>query len=247
MFGIQRFQLARRSWFRYLLAVLLGASGALQPGQVAQAAPETTIVLTLDQRAARVDGSTVTLDTAPLLDAGTSRTFVPVRFIGETLGAYIGWNAEDQEVTYLTGDTRISLWIGREEAEVNGRAVPLDAAPYIDANNRTLVPVRFVSEQMGAVVDFDGASSTITIKAPWVSRVILIQDFTFTPATLEIKPGTRVTWVNLDDTTHNIVGPNMESPFLEVGDAFSYTFSQAGTFTYVCTFHHGMTGTIQVR
>lgn len=237
----------RRSLVPYLVALLFGVSGTLVAAPVAHAVAATTIVLTINQRQALVNGDSVTVDTAPVLDTAAGRTFVPVRFIGETLGAYVGWNAGEQKVTYLVGETRINLWIGRKSAQVNGQTVPLDAAPYVDANARTLVPVRFVSEQMGASVGWDGPTQAITIAAPWVGRLVTIQNHAFTPATLEVAVGTRVTWVNLDDTTHDVSGSTLASPDLERGQAYAHTFSQAGVFDYGCTFHEEMSGTIQVR
>lgn len=237
----------RRALLHGVIAVLASVVGAFLLGQAAQASPATTIMLTIDQRQALVNGEAVTLDTAPVLDRATGRTFVPVRFIGETLGAYIGWSGAEQKVTYLTGDTRISLWIGRQSAEVDGREVALDAAPYIDANGRTLVPVRFVSEQMGAQVTWDGGARAVTVAAPWVGRLITIQDHTFTIANLDVAAGTRVTWVNLDSSTHNVYNSGFESPDLEEGQAYSHTFSEAGVFTYDCLYHDNMTATVSVH
>lgn len=213
----------------------------------AQAAPSTTIVLTLGQQRAAVNGETVALDTAPVLDPASSRTFVPVRFVGEALGAYIGWEQAAQRVTYLAGDSRIQLTIGQKTAQVNGRAVTLDAAPYIDPNGRTLVPVRFVSEQLGATVGWDAATKAVTITAPWVGRVVVLQNAQFSPANLTVAVGTRITWVNLDRTEHDVFGAFFESPTMTDGQAYSYTFEKAGEFLYGCTFHDGMTATITVK
>jgi plastocyanin len=234
----------RRQYLPYLVAAMLSV---MVPIQNAQAAAGTTMVLTIDQQRATVNGQSINLDTAPVLDAASSRTFVPVRFIGETLGAYIGWDGDAQQVTYLTGDTRIVLSIGRKTAQVNGRDVTLDAAPYIDRNGRTLVPVRFVSEQLGASVTWNGATNAVTVSAPWVGRVVTIQDRKFSPATLTVSAGTRITWVNLDNTQHDVFNSSFESPALSRGQAFSYTVTTAGNMPYACSFHDEMTGTILVQ
>lgn len=246
-FGLGLLWRLRRQFGASMAALLFAACTLTQAVPVAEAAAATTIVLVLNERQATVNGDTVTLDTAPVLDMATSRTFVPVRFIGETLGAYIGWDGEQQMVTYLTGDTHITLWIGRKEANVNDRPVQLDAAPYVDANGRTLVPVRFVTEQMGAEVSWDGDRQAVTIAAPWVGRVVVMQDHTFFPARLEVAAGTRVTWVNLDNTTHDVFSATIESPAMKLGQAFSYTFTAVGTYLYGCSYHDNMTGTVLVR
>jgi plastocyanin len=232
-----------RLLFPFLVASLLLAGHT----PAAHASAATIVSLTLNRRQATVNGETVALDTAPVLDEAASRTFVPVRFIGESLGAYIGWDSETEAVTYLGGDTRIILRIGRKTAEVNGQEAALDAAPYIDENGRTLVPVRFVSEQMGAAVSWDGSTSTVTLTAPWVGRVILLQDYQFSPDTRTVAPGTRITWVNLDDEEHDVLGSDFESPVIAPGEAYSRTFSTAGIVHIGCSFHDGMTATITVQ
>lgn len=213
----------------------------------AEAAVSTTIKLTIDSPVASVNGQQVILDTAPVIDAAAGRTFVPVRFIGENLGAYIGWDGTARKVTYLGGDTRIDLWIGRKTALVNGREMTLDAAPYIDRNGRTLVPVRFVSEAMGASVAWDGATRTVTITAPWVGRVVLLQNEQYSPASLTVAPGTRITWVNLDNQRHDVVGDGWGSDTLQHEDFYAHTFDAPGSYDYGCSFHVDMTGVIIVE
>ncbi|HEY3367538.1 MAG TPA: stalk domain-containing protein [Symbiobacteriaceae bacterium] len=230
----------------FLMSVLVACLAALALTE-AQAAPATTIVLTIGQQVATVNGDTVQLDTAPVIDAASGRTFVPVRFVGETLGAYVGWDGTVRKVTYLTGDTRIELVIGQKIATVNGKSVTLDAAPYIDTNSRTMVPVRFVSEQLGATVSWDGTARTVTIVAPWVGKVVQIKGFQFAPASLTVAPGTRVTWVDLDQREHTVTGSGWGSATLDNMTAYSFTFGAPGTFDYQCDFHTDMLGSIIVK
>ena len=104
------------------------------------------IVMTIDETLAIVNEQEHTLDQAPVIQEG--RTLVPLRFIGEALGALIEWNPDNRTVTYTTPDTQILLTIDNPIAYVNGKPVEIDVAPTI-INNRTLVPARFVSETMG--------------------------------------------------------------------------------------------------
>lgn len=72
----------------------------------------------------------------------------------------------------------------------------------------------------------------------------------FSPKTLTIKKGTKVTWTNNDNTMHNVIGEDSGGPSSETlnpGDSYSFTFNDAGTFEYECTFHSGMTGTVIVQ
>lgn len=102
----------------------------------------------------------VELDVPPFIEEG--RTLVPLRFIGEQLGAEFEWDGDERKVTYTRGDDVIKLWIDQFEAEVNGENMTLDVAPKI-VDGRTVVPLRFIGEQLGAQFDWDGETRTITI------------------------------------------------------------------------------------
>ncbi len=77
---------------------------------------------------------------------------------------------------------------------------------------------------------------------------IAIQDFAFMPAVLTVKPGTTVVWTNRDDEPHTVtdVGQQFKSPALDTDDSYRHRFDTLGTFTYVCSLHPHMTGTITV-
>jgi plastocyanin len=78
---------------------------------------------------------------------------------------------------------------------------------------------------------------------------ITIENFTFDPAVLTVKPGTIVTWANADDIPHSIVEDNgaFHSKPLDTGDEFSMTFSSPGETDYFCGFHAHMRGKIIVK
>lgn len=119
-----------------------------------------SIKLKIGDTVAYVAGQVYTLDVAPFIEKG--RTMVPLRFIGEQLGAQIAWEGSEQRVTYTKGSTVIQLWVGRTVALVNGQSVTLDVAPLI-VNSRTVVPLRFVATQLGAHTDWNGDTQEITI------------------------------------------------------------------------------------
>ena len=102
------------------------------------------------------------MDVAPFINLKTNRAMVPVRFISEHLGAEVQWLPETKQVRITLGDTEIYLTIGENSALVNGNAVALDCPPEI-LDGRTFIPLRFVSENLGATVKWDEASKTITI------------------------------------------------------------------------------------
>ncbi len=94
-----------------------------------------------------------------------SRTMVPVRIISERLGAEVLWLADTRQVQIQNAGTSILLSIGRTRVTVNGQDSHLDVAPFIE-DGTTLVPIRFVSEMLGATVDWDGDTYTVHITAP---------------------------------------------------------------------------------
>jgi plastocyanin len=74
-----------------------------------------------------------------------------------------------------------------------------------------------------------------------------LKDACFTPSILRVDPGAGVTFVNLDDLTHN-VGGNLWGNFedMHLGDAFTATFDEPGVYPFACSYHPGMTGAIVV-
>ena len=91
-----------------------------------------------------------------------NRTMVPVRGILEALGATVTWDQETLGITATLNDTTIYMTVGKNTAYVNDEKIMLDVPPMI-INNRTLVPVRFVSESLNAKVLWDDASRTVSI------------------------------------------------------------------------------------
>jgi plastocyanin len=77
---------------------------------------------------------------------------------------------------------------------------------------------------------------------------VTIDNFTFKPDVLSIKPGTKVTFVNHDDIPHLIVDAagKFKSKVLDTDDSFSMTFATAGDVTYFCGLHPHMKGKITV-
>ena len=107
-----------------------------------------------------VDGALLSFDVPPTIRNG--RTLVPMRAIFERLGATVDWNAASRTITARTSDQTIQLTIGSTTAIVNGSRVNLDVAAEI-MNDRTLVPVRFISESLGAHVDWRADTRTVVI------------------------------------------------------------------------------------
>lgn len=78
------------------------------------------------------------------------------------------------------------------------------------------------------------------------SVTVTMSDFAFHPDTLQIHTGDTVVFKNDGQITHNVTADAFKSGDVEGGKSWSYTFSKAGTYAYVCTYHDGMKGTITV-
>jgi plastocyanin len=80
-------------------------------------------------------------------------------------------------------------------------------------------------------------------------KTVLIQDFSFSPAKIVVKKGTKVTWVNKDEAPHTVTENNgrFDSGVLERGDKFTRTFRKTGKFAYHCEIHPGMMGSVRVK
>ena len=78
---------------------------------------------------------------------------------------------------------------------------------------------------------------------------VKIDNFNFTPATITVAVGTQVTWTNRDDISHTVVSDdkNFKSKALDMDEKFSYTFTKPGTYSYFCSIHLKMKGTIVVQ
>lgn len=118
-----------------------------------------------------IQGKQVRPDTPPILQ--NNRTFVPIRYIAESFGAKVNWNEQAQQVTIDNGNTHIVLYIGNRVAQKNGIDIELDVAPFIK-NDRTYVPLRFISEALGHYVDWDATEQAVYIDTDAVYRKITV-------------------------------------------------------------------------
>lgn len=100
------------------------------------------------------------LDAPAYIENG--RTMVPIRVISENFGAKVSWDEVSRQVTIKKDATTIILTIDSDKAQVNGKEKQLDSAAVIK-NGRTMVPLRFVSEELGRAVEYVPSTSQILI------------------------------------------------------------------------------------
>jgi len=126
---------------------------------------QTVIVLKIGSSSFTVNGETRYLDSPPVIK--NNRTLLPIRPVVEALGGTVSWDGTERKVTVSLGSTTIELWIGKNTAKVNGISKLIDPSnpkvvPEI-INSRTMLPLRFVTENLGCQLQWDPNTQTITI------------------------------------------------------------------------------------
>ena len=125
---------------------------ASKPGKPAEEM-KTVVVMQVGSKTMFVNGKTYEKDAAPVIM--NDRTLVPIRFVTESLGGTVAWNAETKEVTLVIDGKEIKMTIGKTIEKYG-------VAPVI-INGRTFVPVRFVADELGATTAWNAETKTVTI------------------------------------------------------------------------------------
>ena len=105
-------------------------------------------------------GNKLAFDQPPLIENG--RVLVPMRRIFEAFGAEVDWDPATTTATATTQDHVIRFTIGASSATVNGRTLDLDV-PATVISGRTMIPLRFLSENLGFIVSWYGGNHVVTI------------------------------------------------------------------------------------
>ena len=114
---------------------------------------KTVVVMQIGSKTMFVNGKAYEKDAAPVIM--NDRTLVPIRFVTESLGGTVAWNAETKEVTLVIDGKEIKMTIGKTIEKYG-------VAPVI-INGRTFVPVRFVADELGATTAWNAETKTVTI------------------------------------------------------------------------------------
>jgi len=112
---------------------------------------------------------------------------------------------------------------------------------WISAVAACLLLVMAISESRGVLAASPEANP------PGVE--VSIDNFSFTPPVVTVKPGTQITWINRDDIPHTVVSNEnvFKSKALDTDDKFSFTMSKPGTYSYFCSLHPRMTAKVVVE
>ncbi len=109
----------------------------------------------------KINGQLIGMDTLPYVK--NDRTFVPVRFVSEALNATVAWDSEEKKVTISQDDKTIEMWLDSNRIITNGQEQLMDVSVEC-LDNRIMIPVKFITEALGATVEWDGLTYTALIK-----------------------------------------------------------------------------------
>ncbi|MHB8106430.1 MAG: copper amine oxidase N-terminal domain-containing protein [Candidatus Cryosericum sp.] len=137
------------------------------PGDVYNVPGSHTLIiqLTIGSKVITINGANSQIDAGPQIKG--DRTWNPIAAIINALGDTITWNSKTHTATIVAHGKTIVLVIGRNYALVNGKRVYIDTdhslAPWIQAPGRTMLPIRFIAEQLGALVQWDAKLQRVTL------------------------------------------------------------------------------------
>lgn len=130
---------------------------------VAAADDRTVITMQISNPQMTINGTAQSIDddeTVPVIR--NDRTLLPVRAFVEGIGGNVEWDGNAETVTLTHQDTEIKLTINSTAAYLNGSEQTLDTAPII-INDHTMFPIRFIAENFGYEVSWNGDTQTVTI------------------------------------------------------------------------------------
>jgi|GEM_PF-2086949 len=142
-----------------LAAGLLGASGSAAAGE-----PEYLVTIN-DQE--------ISFPQQPIMSNGS--ILVPLRAVFQSLGADVSYDSSTQTITGTKGDTTVTLRIGSTTAQKNESVMTL-AQPPLLVNGSVFVPIRFISESLGADVRWDASANTVRIYAKVSAAMLRAKD-----------------------------------------------------------------------
>jgi DNA-binding beta-propeller fold protein YncE len=122
------------------------------------------IILYIGKDKAYVNGKEIKLEVAPFIKNG--RTYVPLRFISESIGGSVNWDGNEKKVMINLYDTSLTMWVNNLNYYVNSIQYFMDSPPLLLPPGRVFVPIRVVSESLGANVIWDAKEKKVLITYP---------------------------------------------------------------------------------
>ncbi len=122
------------------------------------------LVFRIDSSTYTINGIEYQMDAYPVIRQ--NRAFLPIRFVVDPIGAFLSWEGHERKVIIGIENKKIELWIDKPMAKVNGIDTPIDTDPEVMPfilQGRTMLPIRFVAENLGAQVNWDTETKEIEI------------------------------------------------------------------------------------
>jgi hypothetical protein len=148
-------QTSRVSEFKYEIKVNSTSTPTPTPAAPPASGYKMVIKLQIGKLNYTRNDITAYFDVEPYIDPSSSRTMVPIRFIAEALGANVEWDNPTQTDTITMN--------GRSTTVTVGRPLPNNMGTAVLRSDRLFVPIRYVSEELGAIVGWDATTQTVTI------------------------------------------------------------------------------------
>ena len=121
-------------------------------------------VFTIGEDICILNGEQIKMEAVPYIVGGY--TFIPLRYAAQAVGVSedgLLWNDESRTVTIIKGNRIVQMTVGAGMMKINQAETPMNAAPEI-RNGRTMLPIRDLSVALGAAVDWDDTTRTVTVR-----------------------------------------------------------------------------------
>ncbi|MBS1700101.1 MAG: copper amine oxidase N-terminal domain-containing protein [Armatimonadetes bacterium] len=182
----------------------------------------------------RIDGQLVQFTDAKPHMMG-DQIMVPIRDVIEQAGGDVGWNSVDKTVTAQKGDTNLEIQVPTEEATVNGMEESIDGPVHIQ-DGRTMVPIRFLADSLGADIQYDGDLNVVNVlmtdSTPTVSTSTNDNPTPPSPEMMWEQPTGSAIKAELDDqlsSLNSYVGQPFTATVITDGTSDFYGFSDGAT------------------
>ena len=192
--------MTKKTFKKYIALLVLVAVSFLSVQAVGDAEPAAAADVAII-----IDGQNVPSDVSPTIISG--RTMVPVRVIGEYLNASVVWDNSTRTATITKGSTTLKLTEGQYSYTLNGTTNSLDV-PVTIIGNRTMAPLRVISEALGAGVLW--ANNTVYVSS---SGTVLIKVDQVDGSVVNLRQG--------PGTSYPVVGTVTSGTYLEIIDVAS--------------------------
>lgn len=109
----------------------------------------------------KVNDNPIKMDVKPYIT--DDRTYVPLRFVAETLGADVNWDVEEKKATISCENTEIEMFVGNNTFLVNGVEQSIDTSIEL-VDGRIMVPIRFIAENLGCYVEWNDLTFSVVVE-----------------------------------------------------------------------------------